>query len=101
MSSLNLTEASDPCLLGLSFPIIHSLLIPVQICLYPHPSADAASQQSHSLTRVSVLILLASATPLSSGSHDTVLTCDPSILPLHQLLSLYFPNVGVLTPSSS
>lgn len=38
--------------------------------------------------------------PLSSGSHDTALTSDLSIHPLHQLLSLCFPNEGIVTPGS-
>lgn len=87
MSSLNLTEASDPCVLGLSFPIIHSLLIPVHICLYPHPSADAASQQSHSLTRVSQSSFswhlpppsaLAPMTPSSPATHPFFLFTSSS-----------------------
>lgn len=37
--------------------------------------------------------------PLSSGSHDTTLTRNSSFLPLHQLLSLRFPNVSASSPA--
>lgn len=36
--------------------------------------------------------------PLSSGSHDTILSRNSSFLPLHQLLFLCFPNVGASSP---
>ena len=96
MSSLSLTQTSGVFLLGLSFP----------------PSTPYSSLPRSAFT-LSLCVLSSIPTPrplclslhspgirhaLSSGSHDTILSRNSSFLPLHQLLSLCFPNVGASSP---